>query len=52
MTRGRWVAQVLFWPMGGFRSARVHGSADAAELGLAEVVALLEREGSVTRPAA
>jgi hypothetical protein len=51
--RGPWTVRVLFGPTGGFRRAWSCGAVGGeAELGLAAVVGLLEREGTATTPAA
>lgn len=53
LRRGEWVARVYFAPGGGFVRSSVHGDArEARELGLTEVIRLLEREGFVIRPSA
>ncbi|MEY9877240.1 hypothetical protein ABH931_006764 [Streptacidiphilus sp. MAP12-33] len=51
LRRGAWAAKVHFSPSGGFVRSSVHGSArEARELGLSEVIRLLEREGLAARP--
>ena len=51
LRRGEWVAQVHFSTSRAFVRSLVHGPArEAHELGLTEVIRLLEREGYAVNP--
>jgi hypothetical protein len=53
LRRGEWTAHVHFSPSRSFTHSVVHGPArEARELGLSEVIHLLEREGLSHRPSA